>query len=179
MAWPEPTELARHFHNPAGGALEQGLAVGGGSKDGSVARKGHADGFCQAIHAIGCEHARTASACGAGQLLDLLKLLLSDLAARLLCARHEGVNQVDGFSVRRPSRLHRPARDEDRRNVDPHCPHEHPWHDLVAVWNTDHAIEHVSLDHRLYTVGDELTRGERVLHSRVSHRDSIIHTDGV
>src|SRR5262249_48915017 len=68
---------------------------------------------------------------------------------------------------------------EDRRDVDPHRPHEHARHDLVTVRDADHAVEHVGVDHRLYTVGDELARGERVLHPLVAHGDPVVDADGV
>ena len=63
------------------------------------------------------------------------------LPSGLLHARHEGVDQVDRLAAGRSPRLHRAAGDEDRRDVDPHRPHEHAGHDLVAVGDADHRVE--------------------------------------
>ena len=101
------------------------------------------------------------------------------LATSLLHARHESVDQVDRLAAGRSPRLHGTARDEHGRHVDPHRSHEHPGHDLVAIRDADHAVEHVSLDHRLDTVGDQLARGERVFHAVVPHRDAVVHADRV
>ncbi len=74
---------------------------------------------------------------------------------------------------------HRPAGDEDRRDVHPHGRHQHARHDLVAVGDADHAVELVRLDHRLDAVGDQLARGQAIFHARVTHGDPVVHADGV
>ena len=74
---------------------------------------------------------------------------------------------------------HRPAGDENRRDVDPHRRHQHPRDDLVAVGDADHAVEAVGLDHRLHAVGDQFARGQGILHPCMAHGDAVIHADGV
>ena len=40
-------------------------------------------------------------------------------------------------------------------------------------------VEAVRLDHRLDAVGDQLARGERILHAVVAHGDAVVDADGV
>jgi len=77
------------------------------------------------------------------------------------------------------SRLHRTARNEDRGDVDPQCTHEHPRDDLVAVGDTDEAVEFVGVHHGLDAVGDQLAAGEAVKHPVVPHRNPVVDADGV
>ena len=74
---------------------------------------------------------------------------------------------------------HRPAADKDRRNVQAHGGHEHAGHNLVAVRNADHAVKAMRADHGLDAVGDQLARGQRILHAAVAHGDAVVHADGV
>ncbi len=57
--------------------------------------------------------------------------------------------------------------------------HQHAGHDLVAVRDADHAVEAMGADHGLDAVGDQLARGQRILHAAVAHGDAVIHADGV
>ena len=91
----------------------------------------------------------------------------------------EDVDQVDGPPVRQPSRAHRAAADEDRRDVEAHRRHQHAGDDLVAVGDADHRVEAVGGDHRLDAVGDELAAGQGVLHAEVAHDDAVVDGDGV
>ena len=54
-----------------------------------------------------------------------------------------------------------------------------PGHDLVAVRDADHAVEAMRPHHGLDAVGDQLARGQRILHAAVAHGDAVIHADGV
>ena len=57
--------------------------------------------------------------------------------------------------------------------------HEHAGHDLVAVGDAHHAVETMGLDDGLDAVGDQLARGQGILHAAVAHRDAVVHADGV
>ncbi len=81
---------------------------------------------------------------------------------------------VDGLAG-----LHRPAADEDRGDVHARRAHHHAGDDLVAVGDADDAVEAVGAEHRLDAVGDQLARGERILHADVAHGDAVIDADGV
>ena len=76
------------------------------------------------------------------------------------------------------ARQHRAARDDDGRDVEAGCCHEHARHDLVAVRDQDEAIEARSHRDSLDRVGDELAARERVLHARVAHGDAVADTNG-
>ncbi len=93
-----------------------------------------------------------------GQPVSSSSLSSSSVSLPELVRRHalEDGDQVDGLARRRPAGLHRPAADEDRRDVAAHRGHQHAGDDLVAVGDADHAVEAVGLDHRLDGVGDDL-----------------------
>ena len=77
------------------------------------------------------------------------------------------------------ARFHRPARDEDARNVEPHRCHQHARSDLVAIGNAHHRIGAMRVDHIFDAVGDEVAAGQRIEHAVVPHRDTVIDRDGV
>jgi hypothetical protein len=75
--------------------------------------------------------------------------------------------------------LHRPAGDEDHRDVQPHGGHQHAGGDLVAVGDADHGVGAVGVDHVLDAVGDQLAARQRVQHAAVAHGDAVVDRDGV
>jgi len=58
--------LLQKLHDFHPGFLGQPDSFGHGFRDGAVAGKGHADGFGQAVHGIGREHAGAGPAGGTG-----------------------------------------------------------------------------------------------------------------
>ena len=129
-----------------------------------------------------------------GQALcsSFLQVLGGNLAGLQLADAFEHGDQVGllrrGLQVRRQVAFggllgdagrHRAAADEDRRDVDAHRGHQHAGHDLVAVRDADHAVEAMRPDHGLDAIGDQLARGQRILHAAVAHGDAVIHADGV
>ena len=66
--------------------------------------------------------------------------------------------------------LHRAARHEHSRDVQPHRGDQHPGRDLVAVGDADQRVRAVRVDHVLDRVSDELAAGQRVQHPAVAHR---------
>ncbi len=75
--------------------------------------------------------------------------------------------------------LHRPARDEDRRDVQAQRGHQHAGRDLVAVGDADQGVRAVGVDHVLDRVGDHLARGQGIEHAAVTHGDAVVDGDGV
>ncbi len=75
--------------------------------------------------------------------------------------------------------LHRPAGDEDGRDVEAHRRHQHAGRDLVAVGDADQRVGAMGVDHVLDAVGDELARGQAVEHAVMAHGDAVIDRDGV
>ena len=79
----------------------------------------------------------------------------------------------------RLARFHRPAGNEDRRDVEAQGRHQHPRGDLVAVGNADQRIGAVGVDHVFDAVGDEFPRRQAVEHAGVAHGDAVVHRDRV
>ena len=77
------------------------------------------------------------------------------------------------------ARLHRPAGDEDGRDVQPQRRHQHAGRDLVAIRNADQGVGAMGVGHVFDAVGDHLARGQRIEHAVVSHRDAVVDRDGV
>ena len=75
--------------------------------------------------------------------------------------------------------LHRSARYENDRNVDPQRRHQHSRRNLVAVGDTYHRIGAVGVDHVLYAIGDQIARRQRIEHPVMAHRDPVIDSDGI
>ena len=145
----------------------------------SVSRQRQSKRLGQAVHRIRREHARTRPAGRAGVLLDRRHILVAD--AVVGCDHHR-VDQVERHLLAPQddlARLHRPARDEDGGNVQPHRRHQHARRDLVAVGDADHRIGAMGIDHVFDGVGDQLARGQRIQHPVMAHRDPVIDRDGV
>ena len=174
-------ELLRHLDDPLPGALEELPAPGVGREDGAVAGEGEAEGLVQAVHAIRREHARAGAAGRTGGALHLEELGVRD---RVVARGDHWIDQVElaagavagagGFA-----RFHRTARDEDRRDVEPHRGEQHARRDLVAVRDADEGVGHVGLDHVLDAVGDQVPGRKRVEHPGVAHRDAVVDGDRV
>ena len=163
------------LHNQLGGVLEKLLAVLVRSHDGAVARQGQADSLVQAVHGIGGEHARAASARRAGMLLNLSHVVV---AHRRVGRLDHGVYQVEVLPL--PfARLHRSARNEDGRYVQAHGCHEHARRYLVAVADAHHGVGLVGVDHVLHAIGNDVARRQGVEHAVVSHGDAVVDGDGI
>ena len=151
----------------------------------AVAGERQAECLGEAVHAVRGEHARARAArrtCrafddGEGLVVDVFVLGLND-----------GVDQVEGFgqsiavAVFRPhcfASFHRPARNEDRRDVDPHRGHQHAGCNLVAVRNAHHGVGHVGVHHVFDAVGDEVATRQRIEHAVMTHRDAVVDRDRI
>jgi len=159
------------------GAQEQLLAVGVGGQCGAVARQGQAEGFGQAVHRVGGEHARAAAAGGAGAALVFGDLLVG---AGIVGGHHHGVDQVQAVVGQlRLAGFHRAAGDEHHRDVQAQGGHQHAGGDLVAVADADDGVGAMRIDHVLHGVGDDLARRQRIEHAVVTHGDAVVDRDGV
>jgi hypothetical protein len=96
--------------------------------------------------------------------------------------RHHGVDQVERLLLAVHddlAGLHRAARDEHGRDVEPQRRHQHAGRDLVAVGDADHGVGAVRVDHVLDRVGDDLARRQRIEHAVMAHGDAVVDRDGV
>ena len=173
------------LHRQAASALEELLAVGVRGHHGTVAGQRQAQGFGQAVHRVGGEHARAGTAGGAGRTLDLGHVGIAHL---VVGGHHHGVDQVELFEFDflclwvgqlDLASLHGATRDEHHGDVQPHGSHQHAGGDLVAVGDAHHGIGAVRVDHVFHRVGNDVAAGQRVQHAVVAHRNAIVHGDGV
>jgi hypothetical protein len=170
----------RQVDDQVAGLQEQAPAVGVGCQHRAVARQGEPQRLGQAVHGIGREHARAGAAGGAGRTLDDRHVGFAHL---VVDRGDHGVDQVQRMLLavleHHLARLHRPARDEDRRDVEAQGGHQHARRDLVAVGDADHGVGAMGVDHVFHAVGDDLARGQRIEHAVVAHRDAVVDRDGV
>ncbi len=173
---------AAQVNDQAAGLFEQPLAPGVRGDDGAVARQRQADGFGQAVHRVGSEHAGTGAAGRAGAAFDFGDFRVRHVGIGGL---DHGVDQVDlGDDLAVGGRLdlarfHRAAGHEHDRDVQAHRGHQHPRGDLVAVRDADHGVGAVRVDHVFHRVRDEFARRQRIQHAAVTHGDAVVHGDGV
>ncbi len=93
-----------------------------------------------------------------------------------------GVDQVERLRLAGEhdlAGLHRPAGDEDGRDVEAQRRHQHAGRDLVAIGDADHRVGAVGVDHVFDAVGDQLARRQRIEHAVMAHGDAVIDGDGV
>ena len=169
----------RDIDNQMAGLDEQPLAVGVSGKGRPVARQRQAERLGQAIHRVRRKHARARSAGGTSRALDNLHVLVRDT---VIGGSHHGIDKVQRLAdtiQHNLARLHRPARDEHRRNVEPERGHQHAGRDLVAIGNAHHGIGAVAVDHVFDRVSNDLARWQAVEHAVMAHGDAVIDGDGV
>jgi len=142
---------------------------------GTIARKGKPDGFIQTVHGIGCEHARTGSACGTGQFLNTIHFFITH--RRIHCHDH-GIHQVVGL-ISIPSRLHGSARYKNGGNVQSHGCHEHAGSNLVTIGYTKKRIYLMGIGHIFYAVSYKIPGRKGIEHTVVSHGNTIINGYGI
>jgi len=166
-------------HDLVGSLAGQDITLFGLRQGAAVVGQGEAQGFHQAVHAVGGEHPGAGAAGRAAVVLQRFQLGLINTTGLEGADAFEDTDQVDPAPVRGLASGHRAATDEDGRDVQPHGSHEHAGHDLVAVGDADHAVEGVSGDDRLHRVGDQLAAGQGVVHAQVAHGNAVIDADGV
>jgi len=88
-------------------------------------------------------------------------------------------DQINRFARSCAALGHRAAGDEEGRDVQPRRRHQHARHDLVTVGDADQGVEPVRLSHGLDAVGDQLARGEAVVHAGMPHGDTVVDADGI
>ena len=150
------------------------------SKCGTIARQRKAKRLGQTIHRIGREHARARAASGAGGTLNHIHLCIRIF---IISSSHHGIHQIQRLDFASGCQifagLHRPARNEHRRNVKPHRSHQHARGNFIAIGNAHHCVSTMGIDHILDTVGNNLARGQGVKHSVMAHGNAVINRNGV
>ena len=73
---------------------------------------------------------------------------------------------------------HGTAADKDRGNVHSCCRHQKSRHILIAVGNHHKPVKAVCQSHGLGGVGDQITGNQRILHSGMSHGNTVANGDG-
>ena len=170
---------AAQLHDLVARPQEELTAVGMRGQAGTIARQAQPQRLGQAVHGVGREHARTGTTGRTGRLLDLVTVGVRHLRVGTL---QDGIHQVQldhPIGQLGLAGLHRTARDEHRRNVQPQRRHQHARRDLVTVGDADHGVGTVRIDHVLHRIGDQVTRGQRIQHATVAHGDAVVHGDGV
>ena len=170
-------------HDQMAGLYEQILALGMCGQQRTIARQRKPQGLGQAVHRIGREHAAARTASGAGAAFHLRDLFVGHMAVAGL---DHGVDQIklalrlvaignrDDFAC-----LHGAAGDENNRDVQAHCGHQHAGGDLVAVADAHQRIGAVGIDHVFHAVGNQVAAGQAVEHAVVAHGDAVVNGDGI
>ena len=144
------------FYNYRGCIHKELFAVDVCCHDGSVTGQCQPDCFVQAIHGIGCKHARTRSASGTSSILHPFNLFVGDI---VVGSQYHCVHQIQLFTIQNAG-FHRTSRHKNCRDVQSHGSHEHARGYLIAVADADHRICFVCIHHVFHTVGYEVTRGK-------------------
>ena len=150
-----------------------------GRQQRTVARQRQTQRFGQAVHRVSGKHAGTRAAGWAGGTLDLLDIGIRGFAIGRFDHR---IDEVELDNLARQTRftgLHRAAGNENNRDIQAHRRHQHAGRDLVAVGNAHQRIGAVGVDHVFHAVGNQIAAGQRIQHTAVPHRNTVVHRDGV
>ena len=157
-------------------SLARRVAGGVHRRDGAVAGQGQAQGFAQAVHGVGGEHAGAGAAAGAGALGQFLEVVFADFAGLDRAHAFKDGDQVHLLASEAAGQ-HGAAADQDGRDIEPQGRHEHARDDLVAVGHQDQAVHGVGHGHDLDGVGDELPGGQGIFHALVVHGQAVADAD--
>ena len=168
--------LFDQLHNLHARMLGQMDARGRYRRRGAVAGQRHTDGFRQAVHGVCRVHACARAAARAGIALSLVESRIVHDAGLVCADRLKGFGERDLLAAKVTGQ-HRPAGDDDRRDVQARCCHQHAGHNLVTVRDEHERVKLVRLRERLDAVRNQLAAGQRVLHADVPHRNTVAHAD--
>ena len=167
------------LNDAAASVQEQLLTSNLSSQGGAVTGQRQTNRLIQAVHGVRGEHTRTRTAGRAGVLLNLSERLIADAVVN---SHHHGVNQVEAVlnnALNALAGLHGAARDKDGGDVQAHSRQKHTGGDLVTVRDADQRVGTVRVDHVLDRVSNQIAGRQRVEHTVVTHRDTVINSDGV
>ena len=170
--------VLEQIHDPHARGFGQAHARRAHRRDGAVAGQGHADGFGQAVHGVGREHARAGPAAGTGPLGHALQLVLAQSAAAHPAHGLEDRDQVAARVRPEIAGQHGPAGNQHRGQVQAHHGHEHAGHAFVAVGDEDQGIKGVAPGHDFNGIRDEFARRQGKTHALVVHGDAVAHGNG-
>ena len=146
-----------------------------GGYNGTVAGKRQSQRFVETVHGVGCKHARTRTASGAGPTLDFLDICI---AATAVCTHDHSVDQIYSLAVEITG-FHRASGYKNRRNIQTHSSHQHARSDFVTITDTKQSVYLMGVGHVFHTVGDDFPRRKRVQHPVVAHGDSVVDGYGI
>ena len=146
------------------------------SRDCSVSTKSHSKHFSQTVHTVGCIHTRTRSACWTYFVLKFAQIFIRKCSCciRSNSLEHAGKTSLLTFYM---SCKHRSSADKDCRNINSGCCHQKSRYVLIAVRNHNKCIELMRHCHSLCRVCNQISCYKRILHSNMSHRNSITDCD--
>ena len=165
-----------HVHDLEAGFLGQADAGGVHRRDGAVAGQGQPQGFAQAVHGVGGEHAGAGAAAGAGAFSQFLELIFADLAGLDRAHAFKDRDQVHLLALEAAGQ-HGAAGDQDGRDVEAQGRHEHARDDLVAVGHQDQAVHRMGRGHDFDGVGDDLPGGQGIFHALMMHGQAVADAD--
>ena len=168
--------LFQQLHDLHAGMLCQLDAVRMNCRNGAVARQCHTNCFTQAIHRVCGIHAGAGTATRAGMAFHVVDFFISNQVC-LACANGlKGIGQGYIFTLHMTSH-HRTAGNNNRRDIQACCCHNHARYDLITVRDQDQCIKLMCLCQCLNRVRNQLTGRQRILHTQMTHGNAITYTD--
>ena len=167
------------LNDAAASIQEQLLTSNLSSQGGAVTGQRQTNRLIQAVHGVRGEHTRTRTAGRARILLNLSERSVTDA---IVNSHHHGINEVEAVlnnTLNALAGLHGAARDKDGGDVQAHSRQKHTGGDLVTVRDADQRVGTVRVDHVLDRVSNQIAGRQRVEHTVVTHRDTVINSDGV
>ena len=106
------------------------------SGDSAVAGQAHAKNLGQAVHGVGSEQTGAAAAAGAGTMLDFFELCFINLTGLKTAGSFKYSRYAD-ISALITTGQHRTAADNNGRDVQTGCCHQHTRNNFITVRNQD------------------------------------------
>ena len=150
------------------------LGIGNGFLCRTV-RQAHAERLDRRRHRVRGIHAAAGAGTRYRGQLDLVKLVIADLAGRVAADCLEHGNDIPALGAR----LDRAAVNEDAWTVEPRQGHHAARHVLVAAANGNQAVKALCTGHGLDRIGDHFARHQRIAHPRGPHRNTVRNRDGI
>ena len=165
----------------AAARLRELVALGGGGEDRAVAGQREADRLAEAVHRVGGEHAASSSRRSDRRCRSSSsEPLVGDLPGGALADALEDGDQVERLAraASRPASIG-PPETKIVGTLARAAPMSMPGTILSQFGMQISASKQWARDHRLDRVGDDLARGQRVVHPLVAHDDAVVDADRV
>ena len=169
--------VLHELHDSLSGVLRHPQTVVVECRNRSSSRRCQAHDLTECTHGIGRSEERAAAAGGHTGLLHAVEFALRNFALFQQADRFGHGSRVGASAVQDVTAHHRTARNQNGRDIEPGCRHQHARNDFVTGAEQDNRVQAVCHHHHLNARGNQVPRRQYCKHA-VALCNSVAGSDG-